>query len=448
VNVWRRMRERFWFLPALLCVASVALAEGLILIDRHLVGANSDGLAPVLVRVGESGSRDLLGAIAASTLTVASTTFSITVAVLAVSSSTYGPRLVRNFMADRGNQLVLGIFVATFLYSLIVLRSIRAVGDDGDQYFVPHLAVNMAVLLAVTSIGVLVYFIHHISDSVQVWTLVERVNADLVDVIDRLYPEDDDSTGAGPVAAAPGRLLTVAETSEEITTTHTGYVQGVDLDRLVSVAAEHDVVVVLRVRPGLHITRDAVVAVVSPADRVGDDCRGAVRQTIHVGRGRTPDEDVEFPVHLLEEMAVRALSAGTNDPYTAINALHSLAGGLVLLAGRPKPSPYRHDPEGRLRVVTPVVDLLDLVDHVFDALRVYATAHPMVLHQAMELALQIGTASDDRLVATALDEHAQRLIEAFTATSPHRRDLDDLSRHAARLRAELLGGGGAAPTVS
>jgi uncharacterized membrane protein len=227
MSVLHRVRERFWFIPAVLCLGATLLAEALILLDEH------PGLLPlpgwvdgVLYRVGESGSRAILTAIAGSSLAVAGTTFSITVAVLALTSSSYGPRLIRNFMADRANQFVLGVYVATFLYSLLVLRSVRAVGDPGDpeaRVFVPHLAVNGAVLLAVLNVGVLIYFIHHISDSIQISTITRRIRSDLHATIERRYPEElgpgedqvDGASGRPPTGArrrgdgprGPGRRL-------------------------------------------------------------------------------------------------------------------------------------------------------------------------------------------------------------------------------------------------
>lgn len=252
---WTRLTQSFWFLPAVLCLVAVVLAEGLIVVDRRFGGSDLGAFDILITRVGESGSRDLLGAIAGSMLTVASTTFSITIAVLALSSSTYGPRLVRNFMADRGNQLVLGIFVATFLYSLLVLRAIREIDGGGEGYFVPHLAVNVAVMLAVLSIGVLVYFIHHISDSVQVWTLADQVRVDL--------------------------------------------------------AREYDVVVRMHVRPGRHVTSGVVLAVVSPADRLDDGPWTSMRRCVQIGRARNPQQDVEFPALLLEEMRFYAIEHPT-----------------------------------------------------------------------------------------------------------------------------------------
>jgi len=441
VSLWSRLRQSFWFLPAVLCVVAVALAEGLIFVDQQLGDSDVGALDFLITMVGESGSRDLLGAIAGSMLTVASTTFSITIAVLALSSSTYGPRLVRNFMADRGNQFVLGIFVATFLYSLVVLRSIRVIGTDQGEYFVPHLAVNVAVLLAVLAIGVLVYFIHHISDSVQVWTLAEQVRTDLIEVVNRLYPEGGgrdarEVEGGHGEPDVPERLDTDGFL---LTSRETGYVQDVDLDGLLSLAHEHDLLVSMKVRPGNHVNEGTVLAVLWPPDDLNDNVCASARQAVRIGRARTPLEDVEFAALQLEEMAVRALSPSTNDPYTAINALDSLASGLVMLAGRRMPSPYRFDRKGRLRVIAPAVSFVHVLDHLLDAMRSYAVQHPTVLHRTLELVAQVGAVCQDRAARDRMDTHVGRLVEAFSATSPQGSDLEALAEHAVRVRALLLG---------
>jgi uncharacterized membrane protein len=336
---------------------------------------------------------------------------------------------------------VLGIFVATFLYSLVVLRSIRVIGTDQGDYFVPHLAVNVAVLLAVLSIGVLVYFIHHISDSVQVWTLAEQVRTDLIDVVNRLYPEGSgqdarDVEGGDAEPHVPERLDTDGVL---LTSLDTGYVQDVDLDSLLSLAHDDDLLVSLKVRPGKHVTEGAVLAVLWPPGELDDNLRGSARQAVRIGQARTPLEDVEFAALLLEEMAVRALSPSTNDPYTAINALDSLTSGLVLLAGRRMPSPYRYDDEGRLRVIAPAVSFIHVLDHLLDAMRSYAVEHPTVLHRTLELVAQVGAVCQDQASRVRMDTHVGRLVEAFSATSPQSSDLEALAEHAIRVRGVLLG---------
>ncbi|MDQ3466371.1 MAG: DUF2254 domain-containing protein [Actinomycetota bacterium] len=438
---WTRLRQSFWFLPAMLCALALVLAESLIFLDQRLEDVDLGPLGVLITRVGESGSRDLLGAIAGSMLTVASTTFSITIAVLALSSSTYGPRLVRNFMADRGNQFVLGIFVATFLYSLLVLRSVRVLDEGGEDAFVPHLAVNVAVLLAVLAIGVLVYFIHHISDSVQIWTLARQVRTDLLTTVDRLYPEQigrdsQDVEDARGAQDTPSRLEV---DGAPVASQQTGYVQGVNHEDLLTLAGKHDLVVSLRVRPGHHTIEGTTLAVVWPGSRLDDDLLEEIGEAVRIGQARTPHEDVEFSVLLLEEMAVRALSPSTNDPYTALNALDDLSAGLVLLAGRRPPSPYRYDGQGQLRVVAPGVVLTDLLDHLLDAMRLYAIEHPSVLHRTLELVQQVSAASEQPAVCKRMDTQVRRLVEAFALSSPQGCDAEELGGHADRVRRSLVG---------
>ena len=195
----------------------------------------------------------------------------------------------------------------------------------------------------------------------------------------------------------------------------------------------------MKVRPGEHITEGTVLAVLWPPGELNDDLRGSACRAVRIGRARTPLEDVEFAALLLEEMAVRALSPSTNDPYTAINALDSLASGLVMLAGRRMPSPYRYDHEGRLRVIAPAVSFIHVLDHLLDAMRIYAVEHPTVLHRTLELVAQVGAVCQDRALRVRMETHVGRLVEAFSATSPQDRDLEALAEHAVRVRASLLG---------
>ncbi|GAA3231773.1 DUF2254 domain-containing protein [Pseudonocardia petroleophila] len=427
------MRDSFWLLPGLLCLLAAVLAEALIALDQQVDELDLGPFAVLATRIGESGSRDVLGAIAGSVLGVAATSFSITIAVLATASSTYGPRLVRNFMTDRGNQFVLGVYAATFVYCLLTLRSIREPGG-ADEVFVPHLAVNVAVLLAVLSIGVLIWFINHIADSVQVGTLSRRVRAELVDTVDRLYPEQlgrapsEVPRGAGAHDVPSG----LRSEGVEVRADTIGYVQGVAEDRLLDLATRHDVVISLRVRPGSHVVEGDVVALVWPPDRVDDRLGPAVRSGLTVGRARTPDQDVDYAVLVLEEMAVRALSPSTNDPYTAVNALDDLAAGLTHMVGRDVPSPYRYGPDDRLRVIAPRTGPVELVDRVFDAIRWHGTGHPPVLHRMCGLAEQLAGAARDPELRDRLVAHLERLQEAFERTAPQRCDAAELRRRAAQ----------------
>lgn len=444
----QQLRERFWFVPALLCAAAAVLAETLVRLDRTASGGLPPWADLVLYRVGESGSRTLLAAIATSSLAVAGTTFSITMAVLALTSSSYGPRLVRNFMADRGNQAVLGVFTATFLYSLLVLR---AVGAGGPDPFVPQAAVTVAVLLAVLDVAVLVYFIHHISDSVQIATLSRQVREDMGRAVDLLYPEqlgrgrDAEAHDAEALAGEVGtsdddvadRLRRRAESGRGVVATGAGYVTAVREEALLAAAVKHDLVVVLDVHPGDHVLEGTRLLQVHRGD-VGEDVVDELRLSCPVGDLRTPYQDVEFVVQQLTEMAVRALSPGTNDPYTATNALDDLTAGLSRLVARPLPSPVRRDGDGEPRVLATRADPADVVASVVDAVRWYGAGAPTVMHTTLRLVEHVGTAALDPAVRERTLVEIGLLRRSFAAAGHDPYDVAAFESHADRVERAIM----------
>lgn len=125
---------------------------------------------------GAEGASAVLGIIAGSMITIAGVVFSMTLVALSLTSSQLGPRLLRNFMSDTSTQVVLGTFIATFVYCLLVLRTIRRAEEVA---FVPHLSVSLGVLLAVAGVGVLIYFIHHVSVSIQANEVAARIGTEL-----------------------------------------------------------------------------------------------------------------------------------------------------------------------------------------------------------------------------------------------------------------------------
>lgn len=169
-----RSREAFWSLPALVVVLSVVVAQSALALDQ--VFSSQPQELPDSLLLGVDGSRAMLAAVGGAVLAVAGTTFSITISVIATASSTYGPRLVRNFMTDRRNQMVLGLFVGTFVYCMIVLRAITGEDENlGVEAFVPFLSVYGSLVLALANVAALVDFLHHISESIQIGYLIGRV---------------------------------------------------------------------------------------------------------------------------------------------------------------------------------------------------------------------------------------------------------------------------------
>ncbi|MFC4904844.1 hypothetical protein BJF77_07620 [Kocuria sp. CNJ-770] len=421
---WRRVFNKFWFVPAVCVVAAVVLAQSVVAVDRWLPETLDSPWISWLYAVGIDGSRGMLSAIGGSMLAVAATAFSITISVVATASSTYGPRLVRNFMADRGNQVVLGVLVSTFIYALLVLRTIRSASDDLAQPFVPHLAVNLAVLLAVADVALVVYFIHHIADSVQVDTLVHGVRRRLLAVIERWHPEEPPEE---LIRTAGGRSGGGRVRADAV-----GYLVSVNFERLRSHADEQDVFVELVPRVGDHVLPEEPLFRVRPEHRA-EELAERLRHCVVLGDSRSADQDVRFAEQQVVELAVRALSPSTNDPYTAVNAIEEVAAGIVTAVSRPLPgNTVVVDGVHRLRYG--VVGLDEIVDMPFDQIRPHATGHVSVLLALVDLAARIGSATVHPSVERQVHEHVDVLLGQFRDSGPNPRDLARVEHHvAARL---------------
>jgi uncharacterized membrane protein len=340
---WNRLRSTYWFVPAVMTVTFIGLAFALVQIDRA-VGTDAEWIVWAYGG-GADGARSLLSAVATSTITVISLTFSVTIVALTVSSQHFGPRLLNNFMRDTSAQLVLGMFIGTFAFCLIVLRSVRGEGD-GYEPFVPHLAVTADVVLALLSVATLIYYIHHVSISMQVSQIALTVSRDLERSIDRLYPAE-----AGTEPEEAPAVPAIPAGAAAVTADVAGYVQAIDLEGLLGLAAEQRCTIWLRARPGEFVCEGTPLASAwpEPSDRRGFE--SALRATCATGPDRTSQQDAEFPIQQLVEVALHALSPGINEPFTAITCIDRLGQGLARLVARPMPAAVRTDETGQGRLV-------------------------------------------------------------------------------------------------
>jgi uncharacterized membrane protein len=392
--LWFRLRESYWFAPAVMAAASILLATLTIEIDRRVTAPGLGGRMWVYTG-GPEGARAVLAALAGSTITVTALVFSITIVALSFASSQLGPRLLVSFRRDTGNQVVLGTFVATFLYCLLVLRTVRS-GPDGQ--FVPNLSVTVAVVLAILSLGVLVYFIHHVAVGIQADAVIATVSRDLDHAIDDLFPEKLGQESAAP-SHAPDPPLDDAADVSPVAPPGTGYIRAIDGDQLMDLAVERDLRMTLLHRPGHFVTRDMPLAEVWPAERVDDDVARSIAGTVIVGDRRTLEQDVEFAVDQLVEVALRALSPGINDAFTALTCVDRLGAALGRLAGRAIPSRYRYDDKGVLRIITGEVTFAGVVDAAFDQIRQASRGNVAVtvrLLEALRIVLQSVRRLEDR----------------------------------------------------
>jgi uncharacterized membrane protein len=335
---------------------------------------------------GPDGARAVLSAIAASMITVAGVAFSVTIVALTLASQQFGPRLLRNFMRDRGNQVVLGTFIATFTYCLIVLRTIRS----GSAEFVPHVSVTIGILLALASLGVLIYFIHHAAVSIQAPEVIAMVAGDIQDGIERLFPEKLGCAAKEEHDDLSEEIAKNFEVRGDVTTARaSGYLQSINEDKLMEVAEKNDLVLLLKLRPGDFVVPDGELAKSQPCGRVTDSMKNEIRGAFIFGTQRTHLQDLEFSIEQLVEVAVRALSPGVNDPFTAINCIDHIAAALCVLAQRSFPSPLRRDETGKLRVIAKPVSFEGIVHAAFDSIRQYGRSSAAVTLRLLDAIARI-----------------------------------------------------------
>ena len=419
---WDRLRSSLWFLPTLMAVAAVALSLVTVALDERVTDEWLKELGWTYSG-GAEGASLMLSTVAGSMIAIAGTVFSMSLVALSLASSQLGPGLLRNFMRDTGNQLVLGTFVATFLYCLLVLRTIRRADET---LFVPQLSVSIAILLAVISLGVLIYFIHHVSMSIQTDEVIARVGKHLIEGIDRLFPG---YLGASqtlcPATSVDTRLPDAFDDgASPVVADEDGYLQRIDADALMALAEQEDLLLRLERRPGHYLVKGRPLVKVWPADRLTDDLALRLNAAFALGHQRTSTQDVEFHVNQLVEIAVRALSPGVNNPFAAIACVDRLGSGLCRLAERDSPSTHRFDTQGRLRLVADGPTFTGILDASFNPIRQCARSNTAVLIRLLESIGQIAGAvrrAEDR---TALTRHATMLARAAREALPEPDDRD------------------------
>ena len=438
LSYWDRMRSSFWFLPLLMAAAAVVLSFLTVYLDSVV---NEKWIRSVkwVYAGGAEGASAVLAAIAGSMITIAGLVFSMTLVALSLTSSQFGPRLLRNFMSDPANQAVLGTFVATFLYCLLVLRTIRR-GDE--SLFVPHISVTLGVIMSIASMIVLIYFIHHISVSIQANEIIARVNRDLLEGINRLFPEKvgleagDQNLQQCEIGGALGTPAGFTNGAKPVAASGDGYIQYMDADSLLEMATDKDLILRVDRRPGHYVAAGSTLLYVWPGDKLDEKLTKTINSAFILGSQRTPSQDIEYAVNQLVEVAVRALSPGINDPFTAMTCVDRLGSALSRIALRDIPSPLRYDKEQKLRVIAPSITFAGIVDAAFDQIRQYArdsTAVNIRMLEALDMIARTAHRPED---LAALRRQAE-MIARNGENLPEREDRRDVENRFQELLAKL-----------
>jgi uncharacterized membrane protein len=393
---WVAARDSLWFIPALFTVAAAALAT-LLIAEEQYQWLPWRLAATWLLGAGADGAQQVLSSIASGLITVTGVVFSVTIVALQLASSQYTPRLLRNFVADRVNQLVLGVFIGTFTYALLVLGVIQHTGR-GHQPFVPQLAVLVAVILVLVSIGFLIYFINHAVASMRISIILDRVTKQTLEQIasnsayqgEKLHPYD--------LVPPPWNM----EQAAPVMAANAGYLTAVDARVLFQLGQEHQLTIRMECDVGQFLLPGQMLVTVVPAERLDDHTADIIQRAFVLGAERTPEQDIEFGIIEIADIAIKALSAAINDPTTAMHCIDRLSQILLALA-QANPPPDLRSADGQAYFIGRHLPFERAVGLAFDQIQHYGASSPTIVNKLLAVLCH--------LIQLVPLKHRQPLIE-------------------------------------
>ena len=343
----------------------------------------------------------ILAGIAASIMTVVSIVFAILLMTLTLASMQFSPRIIVSFSRDRVTQWTLGIFLGTFLYCMAALPAARAV----PHAFAPVATVLGAMALALVCVGLLLFFIHHISQAISVNHIVNRIAEETEAMIDELMPWPhllDHLKDAEPLRPNPSEVAVLSHDS--------GYIRFVDTQRLVAIAKHYHVTIRVLRRVGHFVPAGIPLLMISKGNRLSPEGRAELLAAFDFGPTRTLQQDVEFGVLQIVDVALKAISPAVNDPTTAINCIDQLSRILIRFASREPPEDLLYDPPGIVRASIAWIRFERLLEAAFEQIRMYSKTDVAVSLRLLRALGDIAASTPDPEFRRILVERGMRTV--------------------------------------
>ena len=414
IHFFTIISANFWMIPFFSLLLGAGLAFLNFYLDKTLYSRHIEFPQLFLYFNNSQNIRTLLSVSATSILGVAGVSFSITIASLTLASQQFGPRLLRNFMLDRFNQLVLGCFIGTFLYCFLMLQFTSSMDLEKNTPFISMVGLLILVILCLL---LLVFFIHHIAVAIQADSVISDVDHELVSKMKSIFPDVYEKNPQPIKLKITEDLDHKFKTQgQKIHAESSGYLQALDMENLIIYVTDNDCAVKFIVKPGEFIIQNSVIAYFLKSDiNEKDNIEKDINAKLLIGIKGTAEQDPEFAIRQLVEVAVRALSPGINDPFTAVSCINRLANNIAYLMERQFPVEHHIDESGHLRIQLKPFTFNGIVEASFNQIRqhsendVAVTIH--LLRTLHKLILQARTS-----------EQAEALKSQAEAISSEKRD--------------------------
>jgi uncharacterized membrane protein len=344
----------------------------------------------------------ILASIAGSIMTVVSIVFAILLMTLTLASMQFSPRIIVSFSRDRVTQRTLGMFLGTFLYCMAALPAAHSLPHP----FAPVTTVVGAILLAIVCVAGLLYFIHHISQAISVNHIVDRIASETEVVIDDVMPSPRRETQIQVGDAADPSTWGMPVSSEV-----SGYIRFIDLRRLLELTTSYGVQVHIVRRVGQFVPTGGPVLMVQKGERLSPERSGELRAAFDLGPARTLQQDIEFGVLQIVDIALKAISPAVNDPTTAISCVDQLSRLMIRFASRQMPEPMLYDLQGTPRVSVQWIDFERMLDSAFEQIRMYSKSDIAVSLRLLRALGDIVMSAQDAEMRKMLFGRARRVVD-------------------------------------
>lgn len=424
-----KLKSTFWFTPVLIILTTMGMAVGMIYLDS-VTEVQQKGLGKYLIASSHESARSILSIISAAMIGVAGTVFSLTLVALSLASSQFGSRLLKNFMYVPINQVVLGTYISTFIYCLIVLNSINI---NKEYLFVPSFSVLFALLAAVANIVLLIVFIHHTATSIQADYVISNIYKSLSGNVKTLFPEVLEEKHEEEEKKDEAELKENFKYRHDVAVVKGGYLQYMDGESFLEFAVKHEALIELYHRPGDYLVAGMEIATIYTDKKPVQDEFRKCKSFFLTGKVRTLQHDIEHSILQMVEVACRALSPGINDPYTAISCIDNLTSAMCHLSGVKFPSRYRYDKDGNLRLIARSLTYEGVLDAAFNQIRQFGKAIPAVSVRLMEALIVIYRFSKTVEQKRGIKKHARMVLYIAEKMFDEPNDLKDLKERSSEI---------------
>lgn len=366
LNLWNKKKSNFLIFPSFMALLTIVFSYITLYLDRHY---HINNLA-FFWEGGAEGARQLLATISGSIITITGVVFSITIVSVALASNQYGSRSIQNFMKDVGTQIVLGTFISTSLYALLILRTIRT---DLTENFIPNLSITISLGLGIISLILLSYFIHHISKSVQSSEIISRISSELLENIKNLKNNDFEDE-----KKIKKNIATETECYKKLISSEIGYLQTIDYKKINEIAEKEQIIIEIYTRPGLFLLEGSLLGKINSNEII----KNQILEAFIIGNNRTSTQDIEYLFDQLVSITLHFLSANNNDTYSTNYCIDQLGAALSILCSKSL-SPF-HPPSPHIRLISHQLTYEGVLDTAFNQIRQFAKEMPSVIIHLLE----------------------------------------------------------------